>query len=66
MLKYPFLNVYPTEMEALTSDVENVSTEDLNNTEGWESSKSIIDSLLLRFHIEFKQPNLEFYIYILI
>ena len=54
MLKYPFLNVYPTEMEALTSDVENVSTEDLNNTEGWESSKSIIDSLLLRFHIEFK------------
>ena len=39
-------------MEALTSDVENVSTEDLNNTEGWESSKSVIDSLLLRFHIE--------------
>ena len=44
-------------MEALTSDVENVSTQDLNNTEGWESSKSIIDSLLLRFHIEFNMCN---------
>ena len=40
-------------MEALTNDVENVSTQDLNNTEGWESSKSNIDSLLLRFHLEF-------------
>ena len=55
MLKYPFLIVYPTEMEALTSDVENVSTQDLNNTERWESSKSIIDSLLLRFQIEFME-----------
>ena len=41
-------------MEALTSDVENVSTQDLNNTEGWENSKSIINSLILCSDIKFK------------
>ena len=39
-------------MEALTSDVENVSTQDLNNKEGWENSKSIINSRLLSSDIK--------------
>ena len=52
-VKISIFKCYPTEMEALMSDVENVSTQDLNNTEEWESSKYIIDSLLVRFHIEF-------------
>ena len=39
-------------MEALTSDVENVSTQDLNNTEGWENSKCIINSRLLSSDIK--------------
>ena len=46
------MNVYPTEMEALASDVENVSTQDLNNKEGWENSKSIINSRLLSSDIK--------------
>ena len=41
-------------MEALMSDVENVSPQDLNNTEGWENSKSIINSLILCSDIKFK------------
>ena len=36
------------------SDVENVSPQDLNNTEGWENSKSIINSLILCSDIKFK------------
>ena len=41
-------------MEALMSDVENVSPQDLNNTEGLENSKSIINSLILCSDIKFK------------
>ena len=39
-------------MEALASDVENVSSQDLNNTEGWENSKCIINSRLLSSDIK--------------
>ena len=42
-------------MEALTSDVQNVSPQDLNNTEGWENSKSIINSLLLSSDIKIRK-----------
>ena len=53
-VKISIFKCYPTEMEALMSDVENVSPQDLNNTEGWEHSKSIINSLILCSDIKFK------------